>query len=68
MVMPKRTGREVFESLRAMEPALPVLFSTGYAGTFEEETIARSVGIALLRKPYSTAELLAAVRRTLRPA
>ncbi|MBI4083817.1 MAG: PAS domain S-box protein [Candidatus Lambdaproteobacteria bacterium] len=65
LVMPKRTGREVFAALRALAPHLPMLFSTGYASDSEEDAIARKLGVPVLRKPFSVTELLAAVRRVL---
>jgi hypothetical protein len=65
VVMPGMLGNEVARRVRAVRPALPVLYMSGYAqpvldthGTFASQ-------IDLLEKPFSEADLLTRVRRAL---
>jgi len=67
MVMPGMDGRAVFEALRAINPGVRVLVSSGY---MDEGTAANIVqrGVAgFLRKPYTLRELLDAVQAALGP-
>jgi two-component system NtrC family sensor kinase len=63
VVMPRRNGRLTHDELRRRDPALPVLFATGYSyhhlqdGLFEETQV--------LRKPFTPRELLGRVRAAL---
>ena len=58
--MPGRTGPELAVALRAIDPAIPVLLMSGFAGD-------RTLGVALppdvrvLAKPFKMDQLLAAV-------
>ncbi|HLP08154.1 MAG TPA: PAS domain S-box protein [Opitutaceae bacterium] len=60
VVMPHRNGRLTHDELRRRDPALPVLFATGYSyhhlqdGLIEQEQV--------LRKPFTHRELLVRVR------
>jgi PAS domain S-box-containing protein len=56
--LPDMTGIELFRSIRADFPAIPVLFATGHAHLPEVDGEAR---IATLSKPYDEHGLLAAV-------
>jgi len=65
--MPRVTGIELAERLRARRPGLPWLLCTGYA---ESTTVARAKAggaSAVLRKPIERDELRAAVSAALRP-
>ncbi len=64
LVMPRRGGLEVAETLCAARPGLPVVFISGYAGGTTPEALAATGGV-LLEKPFTSAALLAAVRRAL---
>jgi PAS domain S-box-containing protein len=58
--MPRMSGRQAFEAIRALAPALPVLFASGYPNA------AGSVpGARYLNKPYTPSELTAAVQSAL---
>jgi two-component system, cell cycle sensor histidine kinase and response regulator CckA len=65
VIMPRRSGTEVFAALKALNPNLSVLFATGY--TNETAALADLVarGAAILRKPYSPSELSRRVREVL---
>lgn len=61
--MPGTNGAEVVKAARAVQPALPILFVSGYADTAALEA---ATGTApFLRKPFLPAELAAAVRAAL---
>lgn len=70
IVLPERSGAEVAEWVRLLMPGLRVVFASGLG----DETLARHgldvPGQAVLRKPYTSARLLACARRVLdaRPA
>ncbi|HEX8192374.1 MAG TPA: response regulator [Allosphingosinicella sp.] len=63
IVMPEMTGVELARQVRAMRPALPILFASGYADvkTFGEELETETV----LKKPFRIAEVAARVREVL---
>ena len=57
-ILPKLTGREVFDRGRARDPYEPVLFCSGFsAGTIQPE-FSPGDGVKLLSKPCNPAELL----------
>ena len=64
VVMPGTSGRELVHELRAIQPSLPVLFTSGYledtATTGDDARITQ-----YLEKPFATAKLLLAVRQLL---
>ncbi|MDD5167399.1 MAG: ATP-binding protein, partial [Syntrophales bacterium] len=62
VIMPKKTGREVYDVVRSKKPKTPVLFISGYTadilhkkGVFEE-------GIQFISKPVSPFDLLRKIR------
>lgn len=57
--MPGMTGAELIDAARALRPDLPVILATGFSG---EDLIQRR-GLTRLNKPYSFAELEAAIGR-----
>jgi signal transduction histidine kinase len=61
--MPGLSGTDVVRAVRGRLPDLPVLFMSGRLGDFGVEEFAQPVGS--LRKPFSSSELLAAVRSLL---
>ena len=65
VVMPGRTGPDLFRRLSAGRPDLPVLFMSGYADwdLFDRAGVARPA--AFLEKPFSAGALLAKVRQAL---
>jgi DNA-binding NtrC family response regulator len=67
VLMPGMTGRDVVEATRRMRPEAAVLYVSGHAG----DVLARAGGDAaapFLQKPFSAADLHAAVRRALEGA
>jgi CheY-like chemotaxis protein len=65
VIMPRKSGPEVFAAVRALNPDIPVIFATGYSN--ETATLADLVarGVAVLRKPYSPAVLCRRIREVL---
>jgi DNA-binding response OmpR family regulator len=63
--MPEMPGVELARRLRAVEPALKVLFVSGYTNDMIDRHGVFERGAALLQKPYAVADLLGAVRDVL---
>ena len=65
VIMPRKSGTEVFAAIKSLNPNLSVLFATGY--TNETAALADLVarGAAILKKPYSPSELSRRVREVL---
>ncbi len=57
--MPGMTGSELIDAARALRPELSVILATGFSG----DDVVRARGLTRLNKPYSFAELEAAVGR-----
>ncbi len=65
--MPRLSGQEALRQMRQITPAVPVLIASGYSSEqlSDEE---REIVLDFLAKPYSPADLLAAVRAALETA
>jgi CheY-like chemotaxis protein len=61
LVMPEVGGREVAEALRASNPALPVLFISGYDPDPVVLDVSAQANTAFLAKPFTGSALLAQV-------
>jgi PAS domain S-box-containing protein len=57
--MPRMSGRQAFEAIRAIEPGVRVLFASGYHGG--GGLPASAPGTRVLHKPYTPSQLTAAV-------
>jgi PAS domain S-box-containing protein len=62
--MPGMNGAEVARAIRKQHPALPIMFVTGYAETDQLEA-ALGADVPVLRKPFTVAQLAAAVEEQL---
>src|SRR5579872_814355 len=65
VIMPHRSGPEVFEAIQAAKPGIPVLFATGYSNETAALTEMVERGIQVLKKPYSRGALSRRVREAL---
>ncbi|MET1071563.1 MAG: ATP-binding protein, partial [Umezawaea sp.] len=65
VVMPEMLGNEVARRVRALRPALPVLYMSGYAQPVLDTHGAFASQIDLLEKPFTEATLLTRVRRAI---
>lgn len=63
IIMPRMSGGELARRLSEIRPNLPVMFMSGYA----EDPVLQGVsdGTSFLRKPFTAAVLIEAVRRVL---
>ena len=65
VVMPLKSGKEVYDRIQAVRPGLPVLFATGYSsGSIHKQAIEQE-GLELLQKPYDRGTLLRRIRALL---
>ena len=65
MVMPKKNGKEVAESIRKINPRIRVLFTSGYTMDMITSKELKEVGYNFIRKPHQSRELLTKVREVL---
>ena len=65
VIMPVMTGRELAERLRRINPALKVLYTTGYTRNAIVHNGILEAGTTLLSKPFSVEELALKVRQLL---
>jgi signal transduction histidine kinase len=65
VVMPGMLGKEVAERLTSARPVTRVLYMSGYAQPVLHSQGTLDPGVALLEKPFTADELLAAVRKRL---
>jgi len=65
VVMPKKAGNEVLQTVRAMKPSVKAIFLSGYAPDTlnDDESILQSAGF--LSKPVDPLQLLMTIRKTL---
>ncbi len=64
VVMPNRSGRQVYDTLKRTRPHVPVVFCSGYAFG-ELSDLDQLEDASVLAKPYTRVALLSAVRRAL---
>ena len=65
LVMPRRSGPAAFQLIRAQDPAMRVLFSSGYSPEATARELPNVEAASLLEKPYLPGSLLARVRAAL---
>jgi PAS domain S-box-containing protein len=64
-VMPKLSGADCYERIRALKPAVKALLMTGYVADDHFGTLLASGGPSVLRKPFALKDLARAVRTCL---
>jgi two-component system, cell cycle sensor histidine kinase and response regulator CckA len=65
VIMPRRSGPEVFAAIKTLNPSVSVLFATGYSNEIVALADLVERGVAVLRKPYSPSILCRRVREVL---
>ncbi len=65
VIMPGLGGHGAMEEIRKLQPDIPVLFSSGYSKDAIHTDFVLHEGVMLIQKPYSSDQLLLAVRRAL---
>ena len=68
MIMPGMDGDETFDRLRALEPVLPIILSSGYALNGKAAAIMQKGCNGFIQKPFNMAELSQKVRQVLETA
>jgi len=66
IVMPGKGGRDVYASVRAVDPDIPVVFMTGYSADVAPHALGADSGCRVLYKPYDVDALSTAIRDALR--
>ena len=67
VLMPRMSGQQVFERIRAVVPDLPVVLISGYADTEAAHRMQRNGASGFLRKPVSLEQLMVAIGDALAP-
>ena len=65
LTMPKMSGPECFQRLRAIDPDLKVLISSGYSLDVDAENLLKGKATGFLPKPYDLNQLMESVERAL---
>src|SRR5881409_2726499 len=65
VVMPKLSGFDMYEVIRAESRGVRVLFMSGFPAPNFRKTVREDPGVAFVTKPWTASELLAQVRRLL---
>ena len=65
VVMPRMSGRELVDRVRASRPSMPVLYMSGYTEDAILRHGVRDASMLLLSKPFAPAELIGKVREVL---
>jgi PAS domain S-box-containing protein len=65
MIMPKKSGKEVYERIREMRPGIKVLFASGYAADRTQMERLIREGLDYVQKPISPRNLLKKIREVL---
>lgn len=69
VVMPRMTGRDVYELVSSMDPEMPFIFCTGYATDGEHTRFIREIeDSVLIEKPFPREKLLEEVNRHVAPS
>lgn len=65
VIMPKKSGKEIYEIIKAIKPDIKALFMSGYTADIIHKKGMLDVGIDFIQKPLSPDELLRKVREVL---
>jgi DNA-binding response OmpR family regulator len=65
VVMPLKGGKEAYEEMHKMNPALKVIFMSGYTANSIHESIVLNAGTPFLAKPFGPEALAKKMRETL---
>jgi CheY-like chemotaxis protein len=66
VIMPKASGKKVYETITSIRPDLPFLFCSGYSRTAIGENLLPQGEVEILLKPYPPQDLLRRIREILR--
>jgi len=68
VVMPGKSGRDVYAAVRALGSDVPVVFMTGYSAEVAPHALGSDTGCRVLYKPYDLDALSSVVREVLQGA
>jgi PAS domain S-box-containing protein len=68
VIMPQMPGKEAADRIRALRPAVKVLFMSGYTEGILSDNGVLDAGINLIQKPFTEQSLLAKLREVIAPA
>ena len=68
VVMPEMDGPTMLKEMRAKNPDLKIIFVSGYAEDAFEKSLPENQQFAFLPKPFTLAQLVAAVKETMTPS
>lgn len=67
IVMPKMNGREVYQHIRAIDPYVPVIFSSGFSSEAIMNDLMELGASAFIQKPYRHSALVKTLNEVLSP-
>lgn len=65
VIMPKKNGKEAYEEIMKMKPAIKAVFMSGYTADIIQRKGVMAEGLNLILKPVSPTDLLSKVREVL---
>ncbi|MEQ8220860.1 MAG: response regulator [Candidatus Eremiobacterota bacterium] len=65
VIMPKKSGKAVYDRIREANPSIKCLFTSGYSDTAVHKNFILDQGLKLIQKPYQKDLLLGMVRQLL---
>jgi CheY-like chemotaxis protein len=65
VIMPKKSGRQACEEIRALKPNIKVLFSSGYTAEKLDQSLFEEKNVGYIGKPVLPPDLLRKVREML---
>ncbi len=65
MIMPKKSGKEVYDEIRKVKSDIKVLFASGYTDNRTDKNSMLQENINFIQKPVSPSNLLRKVREVL---
>jgi PAS domain S-box-containing protein len=65
VIMPWKSGSEVFVAIRELNPSVPIMFATGYSNELATLADLAQRGVTILQKPYRPSVLCRRVRELL---
>ncbi len=65
VIMPKKSGKEVYDVIRSIKPSAAVLFTSGYAAEIIHQKGIFETGLQFISKPLNPSDLLRKIREIL---
>jgi len=65
VVMPKKSGKAVFDHIQQIKPSMAVLFASGYSENAIHTNFILETGLELIQKPFASGQLLHKTRELL---